>query len=114
MSPRWLIFKDLEFVHTYQNAFGIVPDWVEFALSSYGFDNIEDFTSNYRNYALGNNSDCKAYFNRIHKILHESHKTKANRSYTRKPVYDSLVDSDILERHSDAFPDSNQYIYCPF
>lgn len=114
MSPRWLIFKDLEFIHTYQNAFGIVPDWVDSTLETYGFDGIDDFCSNYENYVLSNNVDCKAYFNRIHKILHESHKTKANRSYTRKPVYDSLVSLDVLERNTDAFPDSNQQFYCPF
>lgn len=113
MSPRWLIFKDLEFVHTYMNAFGVVPYWVELTLDSYGFTDIEDFTSNYKNYELSKNVDCRAYFKRIHQILHESHKTKANRSYDRKPQYENL-DVDILERNTDAFPDSNQQFYCPF
>lgn len=90
LSPKWLIFKDAEFVRTWSNAFGVVPYWVRRTLFNYGFLSIDDFTANWQNYALEKNGDCQAYFKRVHDIIHESHKTKANRSYQLKNKVDYL------------------------
>lgn len=90
LSPRWLIFKDLEFVKTYQDSFGFVDDWVEYTLNGYGYDDIDDFNRSWSYYVLSKNSDCQAYFDRIHNIIHESHKSKANRSYQYQAKIDYL------------------------
>lgn len=97
-SPRWLIFKDAEFVSKWQYAFGLVPDWVESTLNGYGYDTLEDFTSNWERYTLKRNMDCRAYFDKIHNILHESHKAKANRSYQLAHPVDYLLSCAQPER----------------
>ena len=97
MSCRWLIFKDLSFVAKYQDAFGYVPAWVESTLLGYDYQDLEDFTSNVYNYELRRNVDAKAYFSRIHKIIHESHKTRANRSYERAKYVSYLSDSFLKQ-----------------
>lgn len=102
LSPKFLIYKDLEFVSKYSYAFGLVPDWVDMTLCNYGFSDIDDFTSSVEGYELKRNPDCIKYFNQIHVILHESHKTKANRSYLYQRKVDYLDDTlDSFKRLSN-------------